>query len=253
MKVASIKPTIIGIGAYKPARWLMDHVIDRTRLQAHKALLALLRTIVAPGDVCFDIGANIGDYTAALLAAGASRVVAVDPQPSAVSELRARFARDPRVKIEPVALGATEKTADFYIRRYHGVSGLTENWDSPHVQKIQVPVRTVETLIAIHGKPTYIKIDVEGYENEVLKGLQTKINTLSFEYHLSDEDVASKIEIVEDLQRLGSPTFNLLPESASKFYWDRFVSAREFFDVFPAKLRQNDDPFYGDIFVKITT
>jgi FkbM family methyltransferase len=250
-KLSVVKLPIIRFGGYKAARWVADHVVDRSRLRAHKKRLDLFQSLVSPGDLCFDVGANIGDYTAALIAAGA-RVVAIDPQPSSVMELRARFKGDKRVVVEPIALGSKCGGADFYVRDLHGTSSFIKNWEtSEYIEKIHVPVRTIESLIAIYGKPNYVKIDVEGYELEVIRGLESKVDLLSFEYHLTADDCAAKLKIIKTLARFGTLSFNLLPDFASTFRWKQFCSAEEFHDIFPSKLAKSGEFSYGDIFVKI--
>ena len=84
---------------------------------------------------------------------------------------------------------------------------------------------------------------------EVLSGLQSKIELLSFEYHLTKSDYAVKMKIIEMLKQFGSLSFNLLPERASFFTWDRFVSFSDLRDELCRKLSARMEKF-GDIFVK---
>jgi 16S rRNA A1518/A1519 N6-dimethyltransferase RsmA/KsgA/DIM1 with predicted DNA glycosylase/AP lyase activity len=72
------------------------------RSQERRRRQNFYRQLIAPGDLCFDVGANIGDYTDTFLALGA-RVIAVEPQPSCADELRSRFAGNDRVTVLPVA------------------------------------------------------------------------------------------------------------------------------------------------------
>ncbi len=188
--IPKLKQKAIAAGMYKPARWLMDHVANRSRLQSRKTLAGILSTFVKPGDLCFDVGANIGDYTQTLTRIGA-RVVCVDPQPLAIRELTARFGGDQRVTIEPIGLGAEPGEATFYLRDHHGSSGFYPDLGRPYKATTKVPVDTLENLITRHGAPVYIKIDVEGHELEVIKGLRTRIPFLSVEYHL-DRGIATR-------------------------------------------------------------
>src|SRR5437763_1165313 len=79
-----------------------------------KAQRSLYRQFVTRGDLCFDVGANIGDRTRAFLDLGA-RVVAIDPQPSCVRRLGFVFGRNSRVTIVPAGLGADAGEADLAI------------------------------------------------------------------------------------------------------------------------------------------
>jgi len=251
-KLRSLKASVIKAGLYKPARLAFDHVFNRDRVQNHKRRISLFRELISPGDLCFDVGANIGDYTAALKSAGA-RVVAIEPQPSCLRELRARFSGDKKVILVPFALGGTERVARFYIRQHHETSSLIENWESAesndYLEKIDIPVKTLEGLFKAYGKPRYIKIDVEGSEMEILSALQSKIDLLSFEYHLTPSDYASKMKVIEMLERFGSLSFNLLPERATSFIWQQFVTFSEFRDEFHRRLNTPKEKF-GDIFIK---
>jgi FkbM family methyltransferase len=154
-KMRSLKAHVIKAGLYKPARFLFDHAVNRDRIRSHNRRKSLFQKIISPGDLCFDVGANIGDYTASLTAAGA-RVVAIEPQPSCLRELRARFSDDNRIVLVPFALGATEGTASFYIRQHHETSSLIESWDSAetndYLEKIDIPVKTLESLFKVYGR-----------------------------------------------------------------------------------------------------
>ena len=165
------------------------------------AMDRLYRSLVEPGDLVFDVGAHVGDRVAVFRRLGA-RVVAVEPQPALVRTLKLLYGRDPAVTIETVALGrATEPielwinldnptvstvSADF-IRAAAGAGG----WEGQAWTKaVGVPMTTLDRLIARHGTPAFAKIDVEGYEAEVLAGLARPIAALSFEFTTIQREVA---------------------------------------------------------------
>src|SRR5262249_33277503 len=160
------------------ARWIYDRFINPRRSRDHAARVKLFQKLIAGGDLCFDVGANIGDYSAALLEVGA-QVVAIEPQPSCTRELRARFSDHTRLTIEPIALGSAERVDKFYVHRDHGTSSLIADWETNEcVEELHVQVRTIESLIGKYGIPKYIKIDVEGYELQVILGLKSKIDLI---------------------------------------------------------------------------
>jgi FkbM family methyltransferase len=118
------------------------------------------RALIRPGDLCFDVGANIGDYTDALVWLGA-RVIAIEPQPACIDELRARFSGGQFVTVVPVAVGEAECSAKLFLREHANVGSLIEDWGGyDNVDAVDVPVKTLDQLIKTYGHPKYIKIDV---------------------------------------------------------------------------------------------
>jgi len=69
-----------------------------------------------------------------------------------------------------------------------------------------VPVTTLDALIGKHSKPVFIKIDVEGFEAEVLAGLTQPVRALSFEFTTIQRDVARAC--IERCRALGYTRFN---------------------------------------------
>jgi FkbM family methyltransferase len=165
------------------------------------ALDAIYRRFVAPGDLVFDIGGHVGDRVAAFRRLGA-RVVVVEPQPALATTLRLLFGRDREVSVEEIAVGRAAGTvtlrinvdnptvstaSDAFIAAADGAPG----WEGQRwTRTIAVPVTTLDTLIARHGPPRFIKIDVEGFEAEALAGLSSPVPALSFEFTTIQRDVA---------------------------------------------------------------
>jgi hypothetical protein len=90
---------------------------------------------------------------------------------------------------------------------------------------ICVPVTTLDVLIASHGVPAFIKIDVEGFESEVLAGLSRPIKAMSFEFTTIQRGVA--LECVDRCVALGFKRFNAaLGESQTLVHAD-WVSGAE--------------------------
>ena len=181
------------------------------------AMDRLYRQFVRPGDLVFDIGAHVGDRVAAFRRLGA-RVVAVEPQPALAKTLRLFYGRDSKITIEQAAVG-----------RHSGTIVLNLNIDNPTVstastdfvaaaarapgwrgqawpKRVRVPLTTIDALIARHGMPAFIKIDVEGFEAEALAGLSQQVPTMSFEFTLIQRDIA--LACIERCSALGYAHFN---------------------------------------------
>jgi FkbM family methyltransferase len=176
----------------------------------------LYRQFVKPGDLCFDIGANFGFRTAAFLRLGA-RSVAVEPQDIAMENLRLRFGHNKRVTLVQAGADEAEGQREFFMGTQHVASSMSPEWiasmkDRPEYathewsNKMVVKVTTLDRLIALYGVPAFVKIDVEGFEYNVLKGLTQPVPAVSLEYN--KEFLEPAIKSVERLATLGDYEFN---------------------------------------------
>ena len=181
---------------------------------------------VRRGDLVFDIGAHVGDRIAAFRRLGA-RVVACEPQPALVTMLRLIYGRDKTVKIVPVAVGRATGQIDLkinvdnptvstaspdFVKASEGAPGWEgQTWD----KSIKVPVTTLDALIARHGLPSFMKIDVEGFEAEALAGLTQPVAALSFEFTTIQRDVAQKC--TDRCDALGYARFNAALGESQRF------------------------------------
>jgi len=147
--------------------------------------------LIHSGDLVFDIGANVGQRSE-VFSSLAKKVVALEPQPFCLQHLKSRFMFTNKVFIEPYAVDSKEGTATLHLSDSHTISSMSDkfistvgtsifknnNWDN----KIEVKTTTLDLLIAKHGLPSFIKIDVEGFELNVLKGLSKPVKAISFEF-----------------------------------------------------------------------
>lgn len=172
---------------------------DRARRDAMHRLYA---RFIAPGDLVFDVGAHVGDRVAAFRRLGA-RVVAVEPQPALVATLRLIHGGDGAAIIEPVAVGRAAGRVELRLNLdnptvssasapFIDAAGHARGWEGQIWTKVlSVPMTTLDALIARHGTPSFVKIDVEGYEAEVLEGLTKPVAALSFEFTTIQRDVVA--------------------------------------------------------------
>jgi FkbM family methyltransferase len=175
----------------------------------------LYRPYIRPGDLVFDVGANRGDKAAVFVALGA-RVLAIEPDAQTAAALRRRFDHESRVQVLAAGIGATTGEMLFHpsphpTRSTFTVDRMRRLGDGEHMSwgpGVRVPVSTLDALIAAHGIPRFCKIDVEGYEPEVFRGLSRPLPSLSFEFHGELLDDAE--ECIEMLARLGMTRFNVV-------------------------------------------
>lgn len=211
-------------------------------------------TNVHRDDLVFDIGAHVGDRTASYRRIGA-RVVTVEPQPPMGRALRLLFGRDPMVSIRHAAVGASSGQTRFYVNGANPTTSTASRQlveAAPHAEawsdelwsdEIEVDLLTLDQLIAWHGTPDFIKIDVEGYEAEVLKGLSHAIDALSFEFTTLQRDVA--IEALRLLDRLGRYRFNYSIGESHHMELQRRISALEMAEIVASLATETNS---GDIY-----
>lgn len=188
------------VQSFRHVRHAYHALAKRDAARARRALSSHLAQFVGAGDLVFDIGANVGNYTDVLLTLGA-RVVAIEPNPLLAATLRRRYP----VAVEEAAVGREQAVLDLHLARNAELSTLSTRWlahapdDSLWSgEVVAVPVITVDDLVAKYGAPAFMKIDVEGFEADVLRGCSTWPPALSFEYQCPDLDVASECIAVLD-------------------------------------------------------
>jgi FkbM family methyltransferase len=181
------------------------------------ALREFYSRFVGVGALVFDVGAHVGDRVAAFRRLGA-RVIAVEPQPALAKTLRILFGRDKDVIVEQAALGAGDGTialrlnldnptistvSDAFVRAARDAPGWRDqNWS----KTVTARMTTLDAMISRHGMPAFIKIDVEGFEPEVLAGLSQPSPALSFEFTTIMPEAAKRC--VTRCVELGYERFN---------------------------------------------
>ena len=204
---------------------------------AHEARMdALYGRFVRPGDLVFDIGAHVGDRIGSFRRLGAS-VVALEPQPLCADALARLYGDDPHVALLRAACGARVESVTMrvnsanptvttasgaFVAAADGAKGWEgQVWDT----EIEAPCTTLDALIAAHGAPTFAKIDVEGFEADVLQGLSRPLVALSFEFTTIQRDVAFRC--LERLTQLGPYRFDLAIGESQRLAFGRWIAADE--------------------------
>ncbi|WP_396610308.1 FkbM family methyltransferase [Haloferax sp. S1W] len=160
-------------------------------------LLQALLLNLDDGDVVVDVGANTGTYTLAAAADAPSvEVVAVEPNPNVASQLQANVEANPfddRVRILTCGLGDADETREFHLSNYDELGSFSSAhasaWEAQVVDTAQVSMRSLDSLVDSDAvpPPDHLKIDVEGYGVNVLRGAESVLRdyrpTVYFERH----------------------------------------------------------------------
>lgn len=180
---------------YKIKQSLQTSAQKKTDLLEIERKQAFYSSFINSGDVCFDVGANMGNRIDPFLRIGA-RIIAVEPQKICNTFLSAKYGK--RITVIKKGLGESETVKDFHLSDESILSSFSAEWiegvqqskrfgDNKWRKTIPVEITTADKLISQFGLPSYIKIDVEGYELEVLKGLNHPIATISYEYTVPEQ------------------------------------------------------------------
>ena len=140
-------------------------------------LSTVLRELVRPGDICYDVGAYRGFFSGVFAVAGAGEVFAFEPHPINVQQIERMIALNPQrlIRVVPVALGESTGEIEF---NFHSELSMGKTQDSGFrpddvvAETRLVPLRSIDSLVQ-GGQlppPAVMKIDVEGAELAVLRG-----------------------------------------------------------------------------------
>jgi FkbM family methyltransferase len=222
----------------------------------HPMRVSFYQSFLKPGDLVFDVGANVGNRVQAFLDLRC-KVVAVEPQPPCVTILQQKFGN--RIVVEPVGLGPQEGEMDMFVADESTISTFSaefiektkdnkfkrNRWE----KSLTVRISTLDNLVGKHGRPDFLKIDVEGFEPEVLKGLSAPVPKLSFEYNVPEMS-GNVRDCIGMLSRLSDNyRFNYSIGESMTLAMDTWLPAGEFaaFADTPAFLQSD----FGDIYAFI--
>jgi FkbM family methyltransferase len=261
MPVVKLKPYLqkllrrVGLYQRTKAFWLYDlywGIADRRVIDQRRGEAAFYRKVLkgfGNGDLIFDIGANYGEKTDMFLRLGA-RVVAVEPDECTQEVLRQKFLQWRLSKRPVVIVGKAVSDKNAVETMWIDAPGsalntLNRKWvESLRVdgnrfgarlnfaQQKEIETVTLEHLIETYGLPFFIKIDVEGYEANVLRGMKHPVRYVSFEVNLP-EFRSEGLQCIELLSRVAAQgKFNYTVDCQHGLASDRWVGAQEFRDMF---------------------
>jgi FkbM family methyltransferase len=219
---------------------------------------AFYKEFVSPGDLVFDVGANRGNRAKVFCKLGA-RVVAFEPQLDCYHFLRGMFAGEKSVRLVNQALGRAEGVTEMLIADADTISSLSPEWVeavqrsgrfSQHKwdRKQQVTITTLDAAIRDFGTPSFIKIDVEGYESEVLSGLSTPVKCVAVEF--VPECVQNTMKCIDHLSSLSAVEAKLSLGESMEFETPSWLSADEIKRVLNDHVANADHTTFGDVYIR---
>lgn len=216
--------------------------------------------------IVFDIGSNRGEYANNILRKdSSSKVICVEPNPNIFPTLisnlpQGTIAYNKAVSNEKGSIEFFECFEDNTVSTVSKTflenscfSTSTKVMSNGKMFKdhysyknpIMVETITLDELIAIHGNPDLIKVDVEGYELEVLKSLSAKSGKITFEWH--ETFMERVIETVRHLKNIGYEEFGTPMWHKSSDYNDGEIADKdylkidEFIQYFTESLKFNEE------------
>ncbi len=246
-----IRSILRGVGLYAFAIDMENKIITLFKKSERKEFYS---EFIKQGDLCFDVGANKGNRSVIFLELGA-KVVAVEPQKECYEYLTKRFGN----KIELIKKGLGEKASTETM--YVSGSTLISSFSKDHVdmmqedrfkgadwgKTIEIEMTTLDTLIDEYGTPAFCKIDVEGYEYDVLKGLTKPLKALSLEY-IVPENTQVLVDCLTHLASLGSIECNFSYGESMKYDLATWKTGPEMIKY--VQTQEFTDTSYGDVYIK---
>lgn len=143
--------------------------------RVHKALTDAIR----PGDAVWDVGANIGVYSELFceIVGKDGLVVAFEPLPDSCEQIRARIPNCSWLQIENIALGDEDRAGRLVTQENSYENHIqVDGQDRPDSIPVQI-CRGDAVLERLQRVPNVVKVDVEGFEEEVMQGMQNMLES----------------------------------------------------------------------------
>jgi FkbM family methyltransferase len=245
-----------GLGLFGPARAIYGLTPSGRRAREDRSRKRdFYSQFIAAGDLVFDIGANLGSYADIFASLGA-RVVALEPNPDCVYHIRRSYP-GPSIDVVNAAVGRHPELATIRLAKRSDMSSMSADWiqairkaqdldDAVWDRELTVPVVTLDSLVARYGAPKFIKIDVEGLEEDVLQGLSVQPPLLSFEFNT--KFLGSALRCVQLLPGAAHSEFNFAVGEPHRLELTSWVDASQL----SSALKQLESASgYGDVLVRM--
>jgi len=238
-------------------RSLADKVMKKDKGDYRRRALKFYAQFIKKDWLCYDVGANIGRKTEVFLRLGA-RVLAIEPQKGCMERLSKAYGRNPNVILVDQAVGPAAGFGQLTVcAKEPTISTMSDQWKnegrfSSYYRSSsceQVAMTTLDRLIDTYGRPQFCKIDVEGFEENVLQGLSSPIPCLSFEF--TNEFLADSRKCIDHLLTIGPARFNCsLGDEMELLFEDWTDPASIYRKLDGCHDALSPEPLWGDIYVR---
>jgi FkbM family methyltransferase len=183
---------LLGSRLFPVVRTAYQSLFNRGKLENRRQMREFYSQFIRPDDLVFDVGANVGIYAEIFTELGA-HVVAIEPNPECIRLLR-ELGRRSRLSVEPLAVSDSPGTLMLQLSDKSQLSSANPEWrreveesalhrGAHWKEQIQVEAVTLDQLALRHGIPRLVKIDVEGFDDRVIRGMSFKPAALTFEFN----------------------------------------------------------------------
>ena len=235
------------VGRKKTAEFWVWGADDQKRLEFYSQF-------IKKGDLVFDVGANIGNRSKIFHRLGA-HVVAFEPQNHCADYLEMVFHGLPCFMLERVGLGSAPGEAEMLVSDASTISSLSPEWvssvqDSGRFSGHEwngrqvIRIDTLDNQIKKHGVPVFIKIDVEGFEEQVLLGLSQGVKAVSFEF--TPEMIGNALGCIRALEQVRKYQYRFSFGESMAFSHDKWLDADGMGDY----LAQVPQQEFGDVYAR---
>lgn len=231
---AKAREVLVGSRLFSPLRSGYQFLFDRPRWAHRLNMRRFYAPFIRQGDLVFDVGAHVGRYSEIFTDLG-GKVVSVEPNPRCCEQLR-RLAQVRDIYVEPCAAGDVPGKLKLRICEDSVLSTVAEDYyqqaqkapihkDARWLEAVDVDVVTLDQLADRYGIPAFVKIDAEGYDDHVLRGMSFRPRALTFEYAHILPEVAARCLATPVLSN--GYVFNFSPGLALKYVSEDWMSGEE--------------------------
>jgi FkbM family methyltransferase len=205
----------------------------------------------------YDIGANIGKFTDENIKINKDcDFILVEANPKLAEDLKIKYKNNNKISVVNCLISdIDDEQIDFHVYQSDTISTANNEWikngrfKNYRLEKtIKINSLSLDKLINVYGEPTYIKIDVEGYENVVIRGMKKYLGFLSFEW--AEELKPQIIDSISHLKNIGYTQYHISYNDNYTFIPKDFVSYDDIISIINTELIQDRMDKWGMIFVK---